>query len=128
LERQRSAQGARSGFAASSAQKAAMEGECCLVCWQLPVDPAHLIDKSVAPDPSGDPLRVVPLCRRHHDEYDSRDLNLLPYLLPSWRQQLGLAVQVHPGAIVGALNRITGEVWAPVAQAPEPSGVAMLDA
>lgn len=47
---------------------------------------------------------VVPLCRRHHAEYDGRRLDLLPYL--------DVAEQVHAvaqaGGLVAALYRVSG--------------------
>lgn len=49
---------------------------------------------------------VVPVCRSCHRAYDEGRLDLLPYLEPSWRAQLGHAV-AHLG-VVGALRRISG--------------------
>ena len=55
----------------------------------------------------GDPLCVVPLCRRPcHRAYDSGELDLLPHLEPEWRAQLAHAVG-HVG-LIGALRRISG--------------------
>ena len=69
------------------------------------VDPAHLIPRSLGG--CGDPLCVVPLCRRPcHRAYDSGELDLLPHLEPAWRAQLAHAVG-HVG-LIGALRRISG--------------------
>jgi hypothetical protein len=74
----------------------------------------HLIDRSLAPDHGGDPIRVVPLCRRHHTDYDEGVLDLLPYLVKmAWRHELAHAVLIHPGGIVGALERVTNTAWGP---------------
>ena len=111
---------ARSGFSASPTQRRKVGGDVCVVCWQTPTDPAHLIDKSLAPDADGDPLRVVPLCRRHHDEYDHGALDLLMHLGVRHRPEIARAVLVHPGGILGALQRITNRQWAPVPSRPQP--------
>ena len=69
------------------------------------VDPAHLIPRSLGG--CGDPLCVVPLCRRPcHRAYDSGELDLLPHLEPAWRAQLAHAVG-HVG-LIAALRRISG--------------------
>lgn len=104
-----------SSFAASPAQREKVADHACIVCWQGPCDPAHLIDRSLAPDHGGDPIRVVPLCRRHHSDYDVGLLDLLPHLSPHWRHEVGSAVTVHPGGLIGALERITNQRWGPVA-------------
>jgi hypothetical protein len=69
------------------------------------IDPAHLIPKSLGG--CGDPLCVVPLCRRPcHRAYDRGELDLLPHLEPAWRAQLAHAVG-HVG-LIAALWRIGG--------------------
>ena len=68
------------------------------------IDPAHLIPRSLGG--CGDPLCVVPLCRRCHRAYDRGELDLLPYLEPAWRAQLAHAVG-HLG-LIGALRRVSG--------------------
>lgn len=88
--------------------------DVCVVCWQVPTDRAHLVDRSLAPDPFDDPLRVVHLCRRHHDEYDAHELDLLGPLGVRHRQEVARAVEVHPGGILGALERLSGLKWRPV--------------
>lgn len=96
-----------------SARNGRAFGNVCVVCWQTPTDRAHLIDRSLAPDPHGDPLRTIYLCRKHHDEYDAHELDLLPYLGVRHRPEIARAVLVHPGGILGALERITGLHWRP---------------
>jgi hypothetical protein len=84
----------------------------CIVCWQGPTDRAHLIDRSLAPDREGDPLRVVRLCRAHHDAYDAHTLDLLPFLEKGFRPELARAVEVV--GLVTTLERVTGRAWAPI--------------
>lgn len=86
-------------------------GNACIVCWRSPTDRAHLIDRSLAPDPYSDPARVVYLCREHHDVYDDHRLDLLPYLEPRHRHELARAVEVH--GLIGTLERVTGCSWSP---------------
>ena len=93
-------------MAATDAQRTAVAGRRCIVCGSdKRVDPAHLISRSMGG--CGDPLCVVPLCRRPcHRAYDCGELDLLPHLEPGWRPQLAHAVG-HVG-LVGALRRISG--------------------
>ena len=103
----------RRSFAASAQQREKVADQPCIVCWQSPCDPAHLIPRSLAPDHGGDPIRVVPLCRRHHTDYDEGALDLLPHLTWAWRHEVSHAVQICPGGILGALERITNTGWGP---------------
>lgn len=97
---------------ASPVQRKRVEGWGCLVCAERPVDPAHVIDRSLLSEGQDHALAVVPLCRPHHDEYDSRRLDLLPYLESQpWRQVLGFAVARF--GLVSTLERVTGERWQP---------------
>ena len=90
---------------ATDAQRAAVAGRCCIVCGaDRRIDPAHLIPRSLGG--CGDPLCVVPACRRCHRAYDRGELDLVPYLEPAWRPQLAHAVG-HVG-LIGALRRIGG--------------------
>ena len=70
-------------MAATDSQRLAVAGRACIVCGASHgVDPAHLIPRSLGG--CGDPLCVVPLCRRPcHRAYDSGELDLLPYLEPA---------------------------------------------
>jgi hypothetical protein len=98
---------------ASPVQRKRVEGWGCLVCAERPVDPAHVIDRSLTSVGQEHALAVVPLCRKHHDDYDDHRLDLLPYLeADGWRQVLGYAVARF--GLVSALERITGERWAPM--------------
>jgi hypothetical protein len=83
----------------------------CIVCWRTPADRAHVIDRSLAPDPGGDPRRVVRLCRFHHTEYDDHRLDLLPYLARDHREKLALGVELI--GLIGTLERVTGQAWVP---------------
>ena len=92
-------------MAASERQRAAVAGRRCIVCAaEARIDPAHLIPRSLGG--CGDPLCVVPLCRRCHRAYDRGELDLLPHLEPAWRAQLAHAVG-HLG-LIGALRRVSG--------------------
>jgi len=94
-----------SSMAASEAQRAAVAGHRCIVCGaDRRVDPAHLVPRTLGG--CGDVACCVPLCRADHRRYDRGELDLLPYLEPSWRPQLAHAVG-HVG-LIGALRRVTG--------------------
>jgi hypothetical protein len=94
---------------ASPAQRARVAGRACLVCGGRPVDPAHLVPRSLGG--CDQPECVVPLDRRCHRAYDRGELDLLPHLEPRYRAELahGLA---HIG-LVALLRRVTGARWAP---------------
>jgi hypothetical protein len=94
-----------SSMAATDRQRAAVAGRRCVVCGtDRRIDPAHLIPRSLGG--CGHTLCVVPVCRPHHRAYDRGELDLLPYLEPTWRAQLAHAVG-HVG-LIAALRRITG--------------------
>ena len=102
------------GFECSRAQRQKVRGAACLVCWQAPVDPAHLISRGVASDRAGDPRRVIPLCRKCHRLFDEGVLDLLPHLRPDdGIEELGHAVTVHPRGLVGVLEDVTNQKWEP---------------
>jgi hypothetical protein len=86
-------------------------GNACIVCWRSPTDRAHVVDRSLAPDPYSDPRRIVYLCREHHVAYDAHELDLLPYLEPRHRSELARAVEVF--GLMGTLERVTGCMWTP---------------
>lgn len=86
-------------------------GNACIVCWRSPTDRAHLIDRSLAPDPYSDPMRVVYLCREHHDAYDAHELDLLDVLEKRHRRELARAVEVF--GLLGTLKRVSGTAWTP---------------
>ena len=91
---------------ATASQRAAVAGRPCIVCGATQrVDPMHVIPRSLGG--CGNPLCIVPGCRRCHRAYDTGGLDLLPYLEPAWRAQLAHAVG-HIG-LIGALRRISGD-------------------
>ncbi len=94
------------GFACSTRQREAVTDKACAVCCSMPCDPAHLIDKSLATD-LGDPLAVIPLCRRCHRAYDEGGLDLLPYLEPRYRAELAFAVERV--GLLTTLQRVTND-------------------
>jgi hypothetical protein len=93
---------------ASRAQRAKVAGQACIVCGGRPVDPAHLVPRSLGG--CDEPDCVVPLERRCHRAYDSGQLDLLPYLEPRRRAELAHGL-LHLG-LLGLLGRITGTRWA----------------
>lgn len=102
---------------ATPAQRAAVEGRACIVCASHPCDPAHVIDRSMAPSAGDDPRATVPLCRRCHELYDDGSLDLSPYLEPHWRSAVAWAVEAV--GLFRAVRRITKRSWAPVEDAQE---------
>jgi hypothetical protein len=110
---------------ATAEQKAKVDGRACIAADLGPclgdVDPAHLIDRSLAPSMGDDVRAVVPLCRRHHNEYDEHKLDLSTVLEPRLREEAAWAVEAL--GLFGALRRITGKHWQPVgADLPQPQG------
>jgi hypothetical protein len=95
---------------ASDAQRAKVAGQRCLVCGERPVDPAHLVPRSLGGCDDAD--CVVPLCRIHHRLYDRGEFDLLPYLEPRYRAEVVHGV-LHLG-LVSLLRRVTGVRWARV--------------
>jgi hypothetical protein len=93
---------------ASPAQRAKVAGRACVVCGLGPVDPAHLVPRSLGG--CDQPDCVVPLCRHHHRIYNSGELDLLPHLEPHFRAELAHGV-THLG-LLRLLRRVTGLRWA----------------
>ncbi len=99
----------RSITPASEAQRAKVAGQSCLVCGGRPVDPAHLVPRSLGGCDAAE--CVVALCRRCHRAYDRGELDLLPRLEPAYRAELAHALTHLP--LVAVLRRVTGMRWAP---------------
>lgn len=104
---------------ATDEQKAKVADLACLAigdgrCWGQ-VDPAHLVDRSIAPSAGDDVRAVVPLCRGHHNQYDDHELDLSPFLEPQWRTEIAWAVEAV--GLFAAMWRITGKRWQPGAEA-----------
>jgi len=78
----------------------------CRVCRTSnpPIDAAHVIPRSLAPNGGEHADAVVEMCRKCHVDYDCHQLDLLPYL--SLAEQLS-AVTVA-GGIEAARRQITG--------------------
>lgn len=56
-----------------------------------------------------DPRNIVPLCGEvHHPAYDQGKLDLLPYLSV---EEQAYAVEIDPGGLMGALQRVTNARW-----------------
>jgi hypothetical protein len=95
---------------ASQAQRAKVAGRSCLVCGKRPVDPAHLVPRSVGG--CDDPDCCVPLCRAHHRLYDRGEIDLLAQLEPRYRAELAHAL-AHL-SLLSLLRRVTGTRWRPI--------------
>jgi hypothetical protein len=94
---------ARLPLSASAAQRAKIVGSACVVCEQTKgITPAHLAPRSMGG--CDEPACVVPLCWMHHRLYDTGGLELLPYLEPTWRDEVAHAV-LHLG-LIGAVRRM----------------------
>jgi hypothetical protein len=90
---------------ASKAQREAVRDRACLVCARTPVEPMHVVDRSLGGCDS--PLCVVPACRECHRAYDNGELDLVPYLEPRFRDEQAHAVS-HLG-LARAYWRLTNE-------------------
>jgi len=78
----------------------------CRVCrtGHPPIDAAHIVPRSLAPNNGEHADAIVELCRECHTRYDSHQLDLLPYL--SLAEQLSAVTAA--GGIEGARRQITG--------------------
>jgi hypothetical protein len=94
---------------ATPAQRERVKDRACIVCAAHPCDPAHLIDRSLAPGGGDATVMVVPLCRSCHRDYDEGSLDLLSYLEPHWRD--AVAVAVEEIGLLRTLKRITKSTW-----------------
>lgn len=104
---------------ATPEQKAKVAGKACVAAGYHecagPVDPMHLIDRSLAPSAGDDVLMVVPGCRALHDAYDNHEIDLSPFLEPQFREEVACAVRAV--GLFQALRRITNLTWHPVEEA-----------
>jgi hypothetical protein len=80
-----------------------------VVCGKRPVDPAHLVPRSLGG--CDHPDCCVPLCRAHHRLYDRGELDLLPQLEPRCRAELAHAL-AHL-SLRSLLRLVTGTRWRP---------------
>jgi hypothetical protein len=92
---------------ASPEQRSKVAGLACLVCGGRPVDPAHLVPRSLGG--CDKPDCTVALCRAHHRAYDRGELDLLPHLEPGFRAELAHGL-LHLG-LLGLLRRVSGTRW-----------------
>ncbi len=79
----------------------------CRSCGERPCDPAHVTPRSLGGCDAAE--CVIPLCRVCHWGLDENRMDVLPLLT---REEQGHAA-AHLG-LIGALERSTGERWAPV--------------
>jgi hypothetical protein len=94
---------------ASAAQRAKVRGLACLVCGGRPVDPAHLVPRSLGG--CDHPACALALCRACHAAFDRGRLDLLPHLEPDHRAEPAHALS-HL-SLLALLRRLTGTRWAP---------------
>lgn len=98
---------ARRSFSASADQRAMVAGRGCLIpmCGKHPVDAAHIIPRGLGG--CDDRLCVMPLCRDHHRQYDTGNLDVLGHLWPAYPEELKHALgHVGPMRLV---KHLTGE-------------------
>lgn len=108
-ERRRPVKGSRSGFTpASTGQRAKNRDARCVVCAEGPADPAHLIPRSALEAGQDDLRATIPLCRRHHRDYDSLRLDLLPFEA-AFRVELAFAVERY--GLLPTLQRVSNTRW-----------------
>lgn len=107
----------RSGFTpASDEQRAKISGRPSIVSGHGPCDPAHLWPRSLGGCDHRD--CVIPLTREEHRAYDDGRLDILAELVG-----LGMVAELQHalghanGDLIGLLNRVTGQRYAPEAQA-----------
>lgn len=95
------------GFSASPAQRLKVEGSPCAYCGGYcgPIDPAHLLPRSMLREGQDDPRAVIPLGRPHHRAYDVEGLDILGCLEPHYREELAFAVK--RAGLVTTLRRVT---------------------
>ena len=91
---------------ADARRKVDESGARCRVCRTSngPIDAAHIIPRSLAPNAGEHADAICELCRKCHVDYDSHRLDLLPYL--SLAEQLSAVTAA--GGIEGARRQITG--------------------
>jgi hypothetical protein len=94
---------------ASEAQRAKVAGRACLVCGKRPVDPAHLVPRSLGG--CDDAECVIPLCRVCHGAFDELRLEVLPHLEPGYRTELAHALR-HL-SLAALVERVTAHRWPP---------------
>ena len=81
----------------------------CRVCGGPNPEAAHIVSRAQVRAGAGEhPANIVPLDRKCHALFDAGDLDLLPFLTP---EEQAKAVELHPGRMLGALRRVTGEWW-----------------
>jgi hypothetical protein len=104
----------RKALSASSAQtrKRRKIGACIVTGATEGIDSAHLWDRSLGGCDSKH--CIVPLRRDIHEAYDRHEYDLLPHLLAhGCVAELQHALGHANGNLVGLLERLTGERWAP---------------
>lgn len=98
--------------AAHPRQRFKVKDEVCIVCGRGPeqekIDAAHLWDRSRGGCDDMD--CVVPLCRRHHREYDEKKLDILGALIAAglWHE-MGHPIIRHQVSPSRLTARLTGE-------------------
>lgn len=109
VTRKSSAPVRRSFTPASPEQRAAVRSRRCLVdgSHEGKTEPAHLIPRGMLEEGQEDARAVVPLCPGCHRDYDSGELDLLPFLEPRFRVELAYAVERF--GLISTLRRVMNE-------------------
>ena len=104
----------RSISPASPEQREKVAGRSCIVCGDTPVDPAHILSRSVCPDGADDARAVIGLCRTHHRAYDLGEIGVLEHLEPYHRAELAYAVERF--GLISTLEFVTKARWRPIGE------------
>lgn len=104
-------------FAASRHQREKAHHIGCIVCGlqshETRIDPAHVLSRALGGCDAA--MCVVPLCAKHHDQYDQGELDLLPHMTNGqYVEELQHALGHMNGNIIGLLRHISGRRWEPV--------------
>lgn len=98
---------------ASNAQRAKVRGARSITGAAGPCDPAHLWARGRGGCDL--PACVVALTRDEHRAFDAGELDLLPFLVRDGRvAEMQHALEHADGNLIGLLERLTGQRWAPV--------------
>lgn len=97
---------------ASSEQRAKRQAGVSIVSGESRgLDSAHLCPRGLGG--CDDPDCTVPLTRAEHRAFDAGELDLLPYLVPAYVDEMAHALRHYRGDLPALLERLTGTRWRP---------------
>ncbi len=101
---------------ASPAQRRkVMENPICVVCgadrYEARVDPMHLVSRALGG--CDDPRCVVAGCASCHRAYDDGVLDITPYLVSRYVEEVQHALAHTNGSLTRILRHLSGRVWEP---------------